>query len=427
MYWNKFALFFMCLICAPVPRPRAAAMADTPPVIQGPGQCTFCHAKLTEKPLQSPTSQWTSDSHKKHGMGCADCHGGNPKAAEAAGAHNVGQGFVGKPESYDIPDLCARCHGNPEFMVTENPALPVDQNEKYWTSRHGQLLKTKVGKVAQCVSCHTAHEVRPANDPLSSVYPVNVPATCAHCHSNAEYMEGFDIQTDQYEKYAASVHGRILLEKDDLGAPACNDCHGNHGAVPPGTQSLAHVCGNCHTRNAELFDGSPHAEVFESLDLAQCTVCHGHHAIARASADDFGMGVDSVCLDCHNEDDPGWRMGKKMYATFSELDAIQAKAVEDLAKAQDLGMDVSDGQFMLEDFRRDRLQLRTSTHDLNMDHFSVLAGETHEKGQGAIQVADDAVHEFQFRRKGLLISLLLSIPVVIFLSLIIRRLDRKKQ
>jgi hypothetical protein len=39
------------------------------------------------------------------------------------------------------------------------------------------------------------------------------------------------IPHNQYEKFARSVHGIALLKKHDSGAPACNICHGNHGAA----------------------------------------------------------------------------------------------------------------------------------------------------------------------------------------------------
>ena len=65
-------------------------------------------------------------------------------------------------------------------------------------------------------------------------------------------MKEYGIPTDQYEKYSKSVHGVALLQKHDLGAPACNKCHGNHGATPPGVESISKVCGTCHALNADL-------------------------------------------------------------------------------------------------------------------------------------------------------------------------------
>ena len=61
------------------------------------------------------------------------------------------------------------------------------------------------------------------------------------------------LDTTNIEQWRQSVHGQALLEKGDLTAPACNDCHGNHGAMPPGVDSVANACGTCHGKIANLF------------------------------------------------------------------------------------------------------------------------------------------------------------------------------
>jgi hypothetical protein len=361
--------------------------------------------------------------HAKQGLGCADCHGGDPKALDKDQAHAPETGFVGKFPVEAIPDLCARCHSNAPFMATYNPRLAVDQYDKYQTSRHGELLAMGLRKVAECVSCHTAHNVRIASDPRSSVYPVNLPHTCAKCHSDSRYMAGFPIPTDQFEKYSVSVHGKALLEREDLGAPACNDCHGNHGAIPPGARSLAHVCGICHTMNMEMFEKSPHAEVFDLQELPQCTVCHQHHAIAPAAAETFNMETDSVCITCHRKDSEAWKQGKAMYARVAELQNLRDQAETTLDQAQSLGMDVSDGRFAVRDFRTAYFQLRTVSHELNMEDYTEKADAAKEHVTRALTIAQDAIDEFYFRREGLIVSLLLSLPVLLLLYLKVRALD----
>ncbi len=70
-----------------------------------------------------------------------------------------------------------------------------------------------------------------------------------------------------------------LLEKGDLSSPSCNDCHGNHGAVPPGVESISKVCGTCHVLNMELFEQSPHKKAFDENDYPECESCHGNHLV----------------------------------------------------------------------------------------------------------------------------------------------------
>jgi hypothetical protein len=387
-------------------------------------ECVFCHARQPDSRLSSPTAQLNHDAHGQAGIGCIDCHGGDPNAASKDGAHSAQAGYKGQFDPTEIPELCGHCHGDAAYMVKHNPQLPVDQLEKYKTSRHGQLLGMGLRKVATCVSCHTAHNVRTAKDPLSGTYPVNLPRTCAACHSDTKYMAGFPIPTDQFEKFAVSVHGVALLEKEDLASPACNDCHSNHGAVPPGAQSLAHVCGTCHAMNMELFEKSPHLRPFELQELPQCTVCHTHHAIATPTARTFNMEADSVCITCHRKNDAGWQMGKKMFAAYSELTSLQEQAERRLNEAQSLGMDINEGRFVMRDFRSSLFQLRTLSHQLDLKAYIEKAQAAKKQASQAIEVAQGAVFEFHYRRQGLMISVLLFLPVLLLLYLKIRSLGQ---
>ena len=395
----------------------AGAQAAQIPQIVGPGGCRACHQQLDEARLTSPTLQLDYDRHARIGMGCADCHGGDSQAIEATAAHNAAAGYIGIPEPARIVELCARCHADPAFMVQHNPGLPTDQLEKYGTSMHGKLLAMGLRKVANCASCHSAHNVRTASDPLSSTYPVHLPRTCAQCHSSTQHMAGFPIPTDQFAKYAVSVHGRALLEKEDLGAPACNDCHSNHGAVPPGAQSVAHVCGTCHALNAEYYEKSPHAEIWKIQERGQCTTCHQHHAIAAPEHTAFAMGPDSMCIQCHHPDDAGWAAGRSMYATLEELVELQTEATTRLTTAHNLGMDVSDGDFIMQDFRKSVMQLRTLSHQLDVQGFTKAATAARDQVAGARQIAESAISEFHYRRRGLMIALLLSLPVFALMRL----------
>ena len=65
-----------------------------------------------------------------------------------------------------------------------------------------------------------------------------------------------------------------LLKKGDLGAPTCNNCHGNHGAVPPAVGSVANACGTCHGKIAELFATTRMKHRFVEEKLPGCATCH---------------------------------------------------------------------------------------------------------------------------------------------------------
>ncbi|HBR56421.1 MAG TPA: hypothetical protein DEA22_02960, partial [Blastocatellia bacterium] len=232
---------------------------------QNPNSCIACHSGL-EARLSDPIKSFEHDIHKSKGLSCQDCHGGNPAASDKAAAKAVIWGYVGRPTTAQIPAFCGKCHSDAELMKKFNPSLRVDQVQEYFTSVHGNKLRGGDQNVATCVSCHGVHGIRAPSDPLSSVYPLNVAETCAKCHANAEHMAGYGIPHDQFDKYKSSVHAAALYEKHDLSAPTCNDCHGNHGAVPPGLASVANVCGQCHARQAELFQKSAHKLPFEKMN-----------------------------------------------------------------------------------------------------------------------------------------------------------------
>src|SRR6184192_2900995 len=105
--------------------------------------------------------------------------------------------------------------------------------------------------------------------------------TAGRCSTNTTTAHGSPLPTTQLADYRASVHGRALLVRGDLGAPACNTCHGNHAASPPGVAQVSRSCSLCHSANASLFDGSKHKHAFDEHNWPECGQCHNNHAIAK--------------------------------------------------------------------------------------------------------------------------------------------------
>src|SRR5678816_1985298 len=93
-----------------------------------------------------------------------------------------------------------------------------------------------------------------------------------------ETMRPYGIRTDQFALYKTSVHARALYENGDTSAPTCNDCHGSHGAVPPGVDHVSNVCGSCHSREATMFREIEKKKHLDLEPCIQCLVCHGNHA-----------------------------------------------------------------------------------------------------------------------------------------------------
>ncbi len=279
MRFNKIKMHFILLTIFIVTIALKINGSNLPQVqdFSEENQCITCHRELEIL----PEDYEIYDVHLRNGLSCVGCHGGDPGSDDEDISMSPENGFIGVPSREDIPKFCGKCHSNPEFIRDFHPGLATDQVSQYYTSVHGQKFLSGDKKVAVCINCHTTHGILSSKDPRSSVYPLNVPQTCRKCHSNSVYMKAYPIPSNQYELYAESVHGIALLENKDIGAPACNDCHGNHGATPPGLTSVTFICGNCHVINMEFFRQTRMAQAFEDMQFHGCEQCHGYHAIKK--------------------------------------------------------------------------------------------------------------------------------------------------
>jgi len=331
-----------------LPLASAAVFAQSP-ARSSPkaSSCLACHdnADLAGESSRKIVRDLRQDVHAAAGLSCQDCHGGDPDPAladdigKAMDENYKANPFRGAPKHGAVPAFCGRCHSNATYMKKFKPDLRVDQEQEYWTSEHGKLLKAGDGRVATCIDCHGVHGILAPGDPQSPVYATRVAETCARCHADPKHMasyrlpDGRPLPLDQYALWKQSVHAKALLEKEDLSAPTCNDCHGNHGAVPPGIESIAFVCGRCHGREAELFRASrkkqlfdehngylasaasagcaachqppdPAAKISAIQEFSECVTCHGNHGIVRPTLAMLAPLPSTPCALCHEPPGP---------------------------------------------------------------------------------------------------------------------------
>jgi predicted CXXCH cytochrome family protein len=396
--------------------------------------CSRCHGDgSVMKQLGSalPVDQVASLQNSVHGKSslkggeriaqCTICHG-------AHGVFSVTD-KRSRVHPLHVVSTCGSCHSNASYMRSYNPSLPVDQAEKYRASTHGELNGKGDAKAATCVSCHGSHEVLPASDVRSSVYATNLPGTCSVCHSDPVYMGGYSIPTDQYGLFAASVHGVALMEKHDLAAPACNDCHGNHAATPPGVESISKVCGTCHAINAELFTASRHKRAFDDLGLPECETCHGNHGILNATNDLLGVNADAACVRCHEEGEAlgGFAFAKTIRFLVDSLDTAYARSIRLVEEAEQKGMEVTEPRFRLRDVRQARFQARTIIHSFEEDTCRAVLSDGIRTAGTVAESARSAIDEYYFRRAGLGFATLVITILGISLYSYIRRLERRQQ
>jgi predicted CXXCH cytochrome family protein len=464
-------------------------------IAQTNDECFKCHVDLDD----TRANLYKTDIHHLKGISCAACHGGDATSDDMDVAMSEVKGFIGVPQRskrYEvcischtdenkmksfgsnlptdqfeylkvsvhfqptfnnqgpiadcitchsvhdirrvndpaskvyptrITNLCGECHSSADYMKNYNPALPVDQIAKYRTSIHGKLNAQGDPNAAECASCHGSHEIQAVNDPRSLVYATNIPSVCANCHSDEKLMAKYKIPTDQFEDYVISVHGVALLEKGDLSSPSCNDCHGNHGAIPPEVESISKVCGTCHVLNMELFEQSPHKKAFDENDLPECETCHGNHLVKPATDAMVGTKEPALCIECHsaNDDNDGYMVAAEMKLLIDSLKTEDSETKIILDEAVQKGMDVSDATFSLQDVRQVLIQSRTTIHTFSLDQFKEQINEGYTIVNKAKISGEDAIDEFYYRRIGLGVSTLLVTLLVIGLYIKLKKVEKK--
>ncbi len=140
-----------------------------------PRTCGKCHENVLNTYLRS--------IHGKAAMAgirdapvCTDCHGEHNIKSHKNPLSSVYSTVIAEK-------TCGQCH-NSERIISKYH-LPADRLQTYRQSYHGLASKMGITTVANCVSCHGAHNILPSSDPDSAVYKNNLPRTCGKCHPNA--------------------------------------------------------------------------------------------------------------------------------------------------------------------------------------------------------------------------------------------------
>ncbi|MEW6201255.1 MAG: hypothetical protein AB1546_04720 [bacterium] len=168
-----------------------------------PKTCGRCH-------LDEYTAYRTSIHGEMHDKGfmraaiCTDCHGEHNIQATASRASSV---FFTA-----IPETCGKCHK--EEKVMSKFGISAEQYKTYRESYHGKASRFGVTTVANCASCHGFHDIRPPDDPKSSVNRKNLPKTCGKCHkgTNINYSRG-KMHIEASQKDAGAVYWIALAFK----------------------------------------------------------------------------------------------------------------------------------------------------------------------------------------------------------------------
>jgi cytochrome b subunit of formate dehydrogenase/ribosomal protein S27AE len=222
--------------------------------------------------------------------------------------------------SIHAKNLCTSCHTDITDLPHAEHLKSVScgqchrvETQIYLNSDHGQAVHKGVTEAASCQDCHgNPHELLNYRNSASPVYRTNIPETCGRCHGNTAEMERFHLrQRSPIVSYENSVHGIALLEKHELNAAVCTDCHGSHDlhkSTNPTSklywQNVPTTCGKCHENVQQTYIRSVHGQAVKAgvRDAPVCTDCHGEHtiqAVKLAASRVSPANIPETCGQCH--------------------------------------------------------------------------------------------------------------------------------
>lgn len=370
--------------------------------------CIICHNQLGKEKAQW-VKDWQESVHGKNNVTCPACHGGDPSSFNKPKI--AGTGFLGKPTRQEIPDFCARCHSNPNWMRQYNKR--TDQISQYKTSKHGKgLYQNNDLKVAVCVDCHGKHFIAKISDNLSPANHKNIAETCAKCHGDQDYMLPYSLPTNQLTAYYNSYHGMILKNKVDGKnsslVPSCPDCHSPHGAKPPEVDEVPHVCGNCHMNTAQYFLGGEHKAALEEINKPRCIDCHDYHEIRYPTADLFIGESLHHCGFCHLTNSKEYLRGLRIKEALENAERQINKAEKMVLNLQETpGLDVMDLKEYIQKARRNVLESIPRTHTLKEEDVTQYTDKALTLTVEVEKTVENMKNEFLSRKKGLFAALMI--------------------
>ncbi|OIQ99049.1 formate dehydrogenase-O subunit gamma [mine drainage metagenome] len=247
-------------------------------------------------------------------MRCVACH---QDITDATAPHKSGAAV----QKVD----CVRCHENlweavkKEGLTKEKErlGLVVLNIEAYKESLHARPNRDdKTHANATCDDCHDTHyfNVPPKGTTKRTEWHLTIPNVCgAKCHS------------DELDEYSSSIHGKEVMEKHNLKAAVCTDCHTAHAIVNTSLNSFklqnTQQCGNCHKENLASYGDTYHGQVNKLgySYTAKCYDCHGSHGILAVKDPKSKVSPKNrlkTCKQCHNGK-KGLKEATPGFVTFS--------------------------------------------------------------------------------------------------------------
>ncbi|MDH3377242.1 MAG: cytochrome c family protein [Gammaproteobacteria bacterium] len=188
-------------------------------------------------------------------------------------------------------ERCLLCHSFERLSTT------LANGEKLSLQVQEEVLAKSVHYSIGCASCHreidlNAHMLSTNKKIYANKRERSVALSniCHECHE------------DKSSQYEGSIHAS-LVESGNLAAPVCTDCHGSHTVKPKAAyETLAGIpCKTCHENIFNVYLKSMHGQARSKLGHVGapiCSNCHRAHDVNVASVEDR---LKEACVGCHED------------------------------------------------------------------------------------------------------------------------------
>ena len=180
-----------------------------------------------------------------------------------------------------------------------------------------------------------------------------------------------------------------------------------------------HDRGNCFRR-------VPHKVAFDNKGFGECIKCHSNHDIAAPTDELLGTGEKSVCVSCHKPGEKGFLVAGEMRSRIDGLLGQIEKSHEILDRAERAGMEVSRPKFDLREAIDGVTHARVLIHTSSTAEVDKVIAPAVGVAAKTYQAGVAALAELNFRRKGLVVSLVFILFLAVLVYLKLREIERRQ-
>jgi hypothetical protein len=282
------------------------------------GECRIRWATVLAVPLLLLVSGEPADAQAPTSEACLECHDDDSMTMERGGKTvSLYVRSATLKASAHAKLACVQCHVgfDPESDPHKSEITPVQcgpcheaVQAQHAKSLHGRAIARGDLLAPRCKDCHGTHDILPAADSRSPIFPLRVAFLCGKCHQEGVPVHRpLAVRQDQIlENFSESIHGGALLQKGLIVAPNCASCHTPHSILPHtdptssiARRNIARTCTKCHVEIEQIHEKVIRGELWEKgvHVLPACVDCHQPHKVRNVFYDQ-GM-ASNECMRCH--------------------------------------------------------------------------------------------------------------------------------